>query len=369
MLVHICCSVDSHYFLSELQKVYPDEELIGFFYNPNIHPKAEHDLRLLDVKRSCEMLGIQLIEGKYDDWNWSEEVRGLEDEPEKGERCNVCFDVRLLESAKLSKNLNQKTFTTTLLSSPMKTQEILFAQGDKIAKDYGLDFIKIDVRSNGGTQKQNELSKKDNLYRQNYCGCKFALQKQRIKQEKFPLEFISPLNRQLMPGSIEYRNAIFSLRNKLENEKKDYLLTQQNQLVWRCLNAKLECFGEVIPCHIIAYSSSKKNIRLGSLLWGQPKHLRDILKQGKIGYSRRDETLIITLLALNEIMLAEYQRIQDLLKNPLSYSQELLLRSKIAYPHSLCPIIVVQDEINQDLRLSITSLFQEERVFEIVEFW
>lgn len=369
MLVHICCSVDSHYFLSELQKVYPDEKLIGFFYNPNIHPKAEHDLRLLDVKRSCEMLGIQLIEGKYDDWTWSEEVRGLEDEPEKGARCNVCFDVRLLESAKLSKNLNQKSFTTTLLSSPMKTQEILFAQGDKIAQEYDLDFIKIDVRSNGGTQKQNELSKKDNLYRQNYCGCKFALQKQRAKQEKFPLEFISPLNQQVMPASIEYRNAVFALRNELESEKKDYLLTQQNQLVWRCLNAKLERFAEVIPCHILVHSSSKKNVRLGSLIWGRPKHLEDVLKRGKIGYSRRDETLMVTLSALNEIMLTNYQGIQDLLENPLPYPQELILRSKITHFHSLCPIVVVENELSEDLRLDITSLFQEERVFEIVEFW
>lgn len=369
MLVHICCSVDSHYFLSELRKVYPDEELVGFFYNPNIHPRSEHDLRLFDVRRSCEMLGIQLIEGKYDDWDWSEQVRGLEDEPEKGARCNVCFDVRLLESAKLSKNLHQKRFTTTLLSSPMKTQEILFAQGEKIAKEYDLDFIKIDVRSNGGTQKQNELSKKDNLYRQNYCGCKFALQKQRETQKKFPLEFISPLNRQMMPGSIEYRNGVFQRRNDFENEKKDYFLMQQNQLIWRCLNAKLECFSEVIPCHILAHSSSKKNVRLGSLIWGCPAHLREILHQGKIGYSRRDDTLMVTILAINEIMGVDYQSIRDLCTNPLDYNLELLLRSRITRSNSLCPIVVIEHEIYQDLRLNITSLFQEERIFEVVEFW
>lgn len=368
MLVHICCSVDSHYFLSELQKVYPDEELIGFFYNPNIHPKSEHDLRLLDVKRSCEMLGVKLIEGKYDDWDWSQEVRGLEDEPEKGARCNVCFDVRLLETAKLSKSINQESFTTTLLSSPMKTQQILFAQGDKIAEEYGLRFIKIDVRSHGGTQKQNELSKKDNLYRQNYCGCKFALQKQRAQQEKFPLEFISPINQQLMPGSIEYRNEVFALRNALEKQEKNYFLAQQSQLVWRCLNAKLECFDEIIPCHILAHSSSKKNIRLGSLTWGKPSCLKDVLKEGRVGYSRRDETLIITLALLNEVMQMSYETIQDLLKNPMSYAQELSLRSQIASSCSLCPILVIENEINQDLRLNIASLFQEERVFEVVEF-
>ena len=95
MLVHICCSVDSHYFLSELKKKYPDEDFVGFFYNPNIHPKSEYDLRLSDVQRSCDMLGIRLIEGAYNDRHWFVGVRGMENEPEKGERCLKCFDIRL----------------------------------------------------------------------------------------------------------------------------------------------------------------------------------------------------------------------------------------------------------------------------------
>lgn len=368
MLVHICCSVDSHYFLSELQKLYPKEKITGFFYNPNIHPKSEHDLRLLDVKRSCEMLGIELLEGKYDDKEWCEGVRGLEDEPEKGERCSVCFDTRLLESARLAKELGEKTFSTTLLSSPMKTQQVLFEQGDKIAEKYGLDFVKIDVRSNGGTQKQNELSKQDNLYRQNYCGCKFALQKQREKQERFPLEFISPINQQVMPGSIEYRNRVFERRNQLEKEGKPYLLTQQNQIVWRCLNAKLEHFKEVVWCHILAHSKAKKNLRMGSLFWGIPQALKGVLKKGSLGYSKKDESLFLTLAGLNEIMQTQYQRIQDMFKNPLSYAQELYLRRVLTEDQSLCPIVIIQEEIVEDLRLHIESFFQEEKVFELIEF-
>ena len=175
MLVHICCSVDSHYFLSELQKVYPKESFVGFFYNPNIHPKAEHDLRLSDVRRSCKILKIPLIEGDYEPENWFYSVRGREDEPEKGARCNICFDVRLEKSAQIAKLLGERTFTTTLLSSPMKEQETLYQQGDAIAQRNGLDFIKINVRKNGGVQKQNELAKRDNLYRQNYCGCKYSM--------------------------------------------------------------------------------------------------------------------------------------------------------------------------------------------------
>jgi len=66
MLVHICCSVDSHYFLQRIQEEYPNEELVGFFYDPNIHPFSEYKLRLYDVKHSCSKLGIKLIEGPYD---------------------------------------------------------------------------------------------------------------------------------------------------------------------------------------------------------------------------------------------------------------------------------------------------------------
>ena len=174
MLVHICCSVDSHYFLKELHKAYPDENLVGFFYNPNIHPKDEHDLRLQDVRRSCNMLNIKLIEGEYNIESWLHDVKGLENEPEKGNRCNVCFDTRLIKTAELAKHLNIKKFTTTLLSSPMKEQVTLYNQGEQIARDNNLEFIKINVRKNGGVTKQNELAKADNLYRQNYCGCIYS---------------------------------------------------------------------------------------------------------------------------------------------------------------------------------------------------
>lgn len=365
MLVHICCSVDSHYFLSELKKIYPNEVMIGFFYNPNIHPRSEHDLRLLDVKRSCEMLGVKLIEGKYDDEVWSEEVRGLEDEPEKGARCNVCFDVRLIESAKLAKSLGEKVFTTTLLSSPMKTQDILFSQGEKIAQDFGLDFVKIDVRSQGGTQRQNELSKKDNLYRQNYCGCKFALQKQREKQGRFPLEFVSPMTKQVMKGSIEYRNEVFSHRDRLEKEGKNYVLIQQKQLVWRCLSARLEVFGENIKSYVITHSQSKNNARLGSLSWLSPK--RFALQKGKVGFSKRDDTLLLTLQALNEMLGVEYKSLKDLFASPPPYIQELGLREKMGFSQSLNPILVVERELSGDIRLNLQSIYQEEAVFEVLE--
>ncbi len=108
MLVHICCSVDSHFFMEKLQHEYPDEKLIGFFYDPNIHPYSEYQLRYLDVQRSCNKLGIELIEGDYDFENWMDAVRGLEKEPEKGARCEVCFDRRFEVSAYKALELGEK---------------------------------------------------------------------------------------------------------------------------------------------------------------------------------------------------------------------------------------------------------------------
>jgi len=132
MLVHICCSVDSHYFLQKLQEDFPNEKLTGFFYDPNIHPYSEYRLRFEDVKHSCELLDIELLEGEYDIDTWMKLVKGLENEPEKGDRCTVCFDRRLEVSVHKAKELGHDSFTTSLLISPKKSQDKLEIIGSKL---------------------------------------------------------------------------------------------------------------------------------------------------------------------------------------------------------------------------------------------
>ncbi|MBN2721897.1 MAG: epoxyqueuosine reductase QueH, partial [Campylobacterales bacterium] len=202
MLVHICCAVDSHFFLQKLRSQFPDEKLIGFFYDPNIHPYSEYQLRLLDVKRSCRLLGIELIEGEYDTEGWLEAVRGLENEPEKGARCSVCFDNRFEVTAKKAHELGEKIFTSTLLTSPKKSLTQLKNSGDYLADKYNLAFIAPDYRSKQGTGEQNILAKQDKLYRQDYCGCLFGLTKQREYQDKLADELFSPVSKQVQPESI-----------------------------------------------------------------------------------------------------------------------------------------------------------------------
>ena len=391
MLVHICCSVDSHYFLEELKKEYPDENLVGFFYNPNIHPKSEHDLRLSDVARTCKMLGIELIVGEYSIASWLSDTKGYEEEPEKGARCNICFDNRLLESAKVAKQRGISTFTTTLLSSPMKEQLKLYAQGDEIAKNHDLEFIKINVRKNGGVDKQNAIAKENNLYRQNYCGCKFALDKQREKQGKLSLEMMSNITGQIMPGSIESRLDEFAKRDMIERDGGGYVLTQQGNLVWRLLGARIYHQKEVIKSYIIARSSAKHRAKSGLVVWTKPKlenfyhifegHLRGlgIINAFKflhkkeqeymsnpnilIGYSKRDDSIFLDIESLNFFLCRDYKNVDSMLRNPPSYQDELALRYCLSGLESLNPIVILDEKICHDMVLEIDSILQDEKIY------
>lgn len=391
ILVHICCSVDSHYFLQRLREQYPDSKLVGYFYNPNIHPKTEYDLRLLDVERSCKMLGIELYEGEYDTLHWLEDVRGLEEEPEKGERCVTCFDSRLIRTASFAKQKGIGTFTTTLLSSPMKERDILFAQGEKIARMHNLAFIKIDVRSNGGTQAQAQLAKKDNLYRQTYCGCKFALIKQRNAQGKLSLELVENLGRQVMPASNEERIQVFSRRNTLEEEHVPYILTKRSIMAWRNLRSTAKRAGQSIDMYVLADSKEKHNAKTGEIQWihtdvlspysfykllypKDMKYLQDNTHISKnssceitIGVASKDDSIFLCLQDINALCNTQYQSVRELNANPLPYELENALRICLCGLGSINPIIVLDSRVESSLTIFIHSLFQEENVFRLIE--
>ncbi|TSA86649.1 epoxyqueuosine reductase QueH [Helicobacter mehlei] len=347
ILVHICCSVDSHYFLQELARLYPTSSLVGFFYNPNIHPYEEYLLRLQDVKRSCAHLDIALIEGEYALSAWLEAVKGLEQEKEKGARCNVCFDVRLEACAKLALMLGVQHFSTTLLSSPMKEQVVLKQQGEKIAGRYRLEFLYLNVRAQGGVTKQNALAKRDKLYRQNYCGCQFALNDQRQAQDKPCMELISPLSRQIHPASITKRLQVFSQRDELEQSRQDYQLLQQSLQTYLLLRGVVHVGDQVIPSVILNHSMSKQvvikdlTIQLYSIeatlaeqMLAQQHHLEIKPLKIMLGVSVKDESLFL-----------DHRGVATLLNlpsfTPLSYEQELHIRQKLVGLESIQPIIIV----------------------------
>jgi len=335
MLVHICCSVDSHYFLQKLQGEYPEEKLTGFFYDPNIHPYSEYYLRLLDVKRSCKMLGIDFIEGEYDVEAWLELVRGFEHEPEKGSRCGICFDRRFEISAQKASEMGESSYTSTLLTSPKKSLEQLQFAGDALAKTFGIKFIAPDYRKASGTQEQNIMAKEDALYRQDYCGCMFALNIQREQQEKIADELFVPISAQVQPESIEERIEMYEKRWKMEDENIAHKIIKQRFLNWRLTFGWLKVRKQIVPAHFLPYSTLKSEYSRGKIEY----HI------GEVHHMNRDEVRFITLTHYNTLAHTQYLTVTQLIFHPPSFEEEVILRAKIGItPYDLSLILVV-DEI------------------------
>ncbi|DAB28635.1 MAG: diacylglucosamine hydrolase like protein [Sulfurimonas sp. RIFOXYD12_FULL_33_39] len=352
MLVHICCSVDSHFFLEKLQHDYPDEKLIGFFYDPNIHPYSEYQLRLLDVKRSCKKLGIELLEGEYDFVSWMEAVRGLENEPEKGARCEVCFDRRFEVSAKKALELNESKITTTLLVSPLKSQEQLKRSGDIFFKKYGVEFIAYDYRKEGGTQDQSRVTKEQQLYRQDYCGCIYGLTMQREQQERLMDEMFSPISNQVLPASIEERLDMYKHRMELEDKNIAYKIVKEKFLNYRQFNFKLFFKNDtIIPAYALSYSTMPRKKAQGSI-----EFIHD-----NIGYFNREEIRFVTLDFFNTTCNFEYKTVNELIFNQPDFEEEQKFRSVLTNKnYDLSPIIIVDEIPHTKLTIELDAKIYED---------
>ena len=172
ILLHACCAICSGYPIEYLQNM--GYSVVVYFYNPNIYPLEEYQRRLEAEKQLCEHFGVELIVGDYEPEKYYEYVQGLENEPEKGARCDKCFELRLDKTAQLAKELNIEKFTTSIVISPHKNFEKLSEIGNIVAQKYEIEYLPINFRKQDGFLKTNKISKELNLYRQNYCGCKFA---------------------------------------------------------------------------------------------------------------------------------------------------------------------------------------------------
>ena len=335
MLVHICCSVDSHFFMEKLQQEYPDEKLTGFFYDPNIHPYSEYQLRLLDVERSCKKLGIELIEGQYDFEDWMDAVRGLEKEPEKGARCEVCFDRRFEVSAHKALELGETSMTTTLLVSPQKSQDQLKKSGDAFHASHGVEFIAFDYRKNGGTNDQSRVSKEEQLYRQDYCGCIFGLTMQRDQQDRLMDEMFSPLSKQILPASIEERLKLYAKRMDLEDENIPYKIIRERFLNYRLLRSSITVEKKAIPSYPLIYSTINRTRTEGKI---------DFELDGQY-FLNREEVRFITLETFNTLTSMNYKSTQELMFNAASADSELSLRSHLTNNPFNTSAIIIVDEI------------------------
>jgi len=351
LLVHICCAVDSHYFLMRIQEEYPNEEIIGFFYDPNIHPYNEYRLRYYDVEYSCKKLGIELIEGPYNLEEWLKKVKGLENEPEKGDRCTVCFDDRLETTVKKAKELGHDKFTTTLLISPKKSQDKLEKIGNELEEKYDCKFIFKDYRSGSGTQKQGELVKENSLYRQNYCGCLFGLTAQREQQKKIMDEMFSPISNQILPESIESRLEIYKKRDELEEKGIPFKIIKQRFLNYRLLKGLTKIDKKIVPSYFLCYSTLNNKKMNGRIVY----------EKDEIHYLGRDEVKILSLDIFNEIGNSSYKCTKDLMFNPPTFESELNIRDKVTKnPYGLSTIVIIDEVIDGKYEIELDSTIYED---------
>ena len=173
ILLHACCGICSSYPILQLKEM--GYEPVVYFYNPNIYPEEEYQKRLAAEKTLCEYHNCELIIESYNQNEFFDNVKGLESEPEKGKRCDVCFKLRLEKTAQKAIELKINEITTSLVISPYKDFKKLSEIGKNIASEYNLTYLAIDFKKKDGFLKTNKIANSLNLYRQNYCGCKFSI--------------------------------------------------------------------------------------------------------------------------------------------------------------------------------------------------
>lgn len=154
-----------------------------YYYNPNIFPLEEYEIRKNESKRHAESLGISWIDADYDHGSWLSAVSGLEQEPERGSRCQLCFRLRLMQTAREAQRLGIKYFATTLASSRWKSLEQISLAGEAAAQavstpDAPLMFWAQNWRKGGLQDRRNQLLREYDFYNQLYCGCEFSMRQQ-----------------------------------------------------------------------------------------------------------------------------------------------------------------------------------------------
>ncbi len=176
LLLHSCCGPCSSYVLEVLSQFF---NVTVAYYNPNIYPEDEYFKRLSEQRKIIEKMPfknpVKLMECEYDEQEFLTAAKGYENEREGGARCEKCFLLRMGKTARLAKENGFDFFTTTLSVSPHKNAPMLNKIGEELEKEYGVKFLYADFKKKDGYKRSITLSKEYDLYRQDYCGCRFSL--------------------------------------------------------------------------------------------------------------------------------------------------------------------------------------------------
>ena len=186
LLLHSCCAPCSSHVISFLTKYF---DITILYYNPNISPRSEYEKRKQEQIKLLEMIEtknkLDYIDCDYDNDLYNEKVKGYESCKERGERCTICFNLRLQNTALLAKENNYDYFCTTLSVSPYKNSKLINEIGEKLEKEYNVKWLYSDFKKDNGYKNSIELSKKYGLYRQDYCGCIYSkIEKENYKSNK-----------------------------------------------------------------------------------------------------------------------------------------------------------------------------------------
>ena len=191
VLLHTCCAPCCGEVIQTMQA--SGIKLTLFFYNPNIHPIKEYELRKLENIRYAEKTKIPFIDADYDTDNWFSRIKGLENEPERGERCTKCFDMRFERTALYAKENGFSVFSSSLGISRWKNMDQINDCGNRAANRYeGMTYWTYNWRKRGGAERMYKISKEESFYKQEYCGCVYSLRDTnawRKKSNRKPIHF------------------------------------------------------------------------------------------------------------------------------------------------------------------------------------
>jgi len=170
VVLHICCGVCAAGAAEVL--AIEGHEVLGFFYNPNIHPPEEYQRRLETAQRVAKELNFSLEMPAYEPEEWLRQTSSLKDEPEGGKRCQVCYRLRLEKTHDYMVTCGADAFTTTLTISPHKSAQVINKIGQEIG---GQKFLIRDFKKKDGFKRAVQLAKRWELYQQDYCGCMYSM--------------------------------------------------------------------------------------------------------------------------------------------------------------------------------------------------
>ena len=207
ILLHICCANCA---ISPIEKIREEgNEVVGYFFNPNIHPYQEYQKRLDSLKQYSERVGLNVI---YRDEYLLEEFLKNVSHREK-ERCQYCYSLRLEATAQEAKNQGFDAFSTTLLESSHQNHALIKEVGERIGKELGIPFYYEDFRQ--GWRKGLEVSKTMGLYRQQYCGCIYSEKERFLKENKMTNDKVQMSNKVQSSNEIKNSNKrVFDLEER-----------------------------------------------------------------------------------------------------------------------------------------------------------